>query len=179
MGREGHDARAATSGTAAPYPYQLRLAPDGGAGFFSTLDDLLRYCQLPPRLPGATGDPARRRHHPRVAIGAPGRPLPARLGRRAPRQCHRARQRRADGGSQRGRRPRARARPGARSSSATQPAVRRWRPRPGCCRPWCRDSGTASTPPVPRLERKLFPPRHDPHGTVSRARSWSATRWCA
>jgi CubicO group peptidase (beta-lactamase class C family) len=27
-------------------PYQLRLAPDGGAGFFSTLDDLLRYCQF-------------------------------------------------------------------------------------------------------------------------------------
>jgi CubicO group peptidase (beta-lactamase class C family) len=27
-------------------PYQLRLAPDGGAGFFSTLDDLLRYCRF-------------------------------------------------------------------------------------------------------------------------------------
>jgi CubicO group peptidase (beta-lactamase class C family) len=27
-------------------PYELRLAPDGGAGFFSTLDDLLRYCRF-------------------------------------------------------------------------------------------------------------------------------------
>jgi CubicO group peptidase (beta-lactamase class C family) len=27
-------------------PYRLRLAPDGGAGFFSTLDDLLRYARF-------------------------------------------------------------------------------------------------------------------------------------
>jgi CubicO group peptidase (beta-lactamase class C family) len=27
-------------------PYKLRLAPDGGAGFFSTLDDLLRYARF-------------------------------------------------------------------------------------------------------------------------------------
>ena len=27
-------------------PYSLRLAPDGGAGFFSTLDDLLRYVRF-------------------------------------------------------------------------------------------------------------------------------------
>lgn len=38
-------------------PYMLRLAPDGGAGFFSTLSDLLRYARfhlgtlVPPEIP--------------------------------------------------------------------------------------------------------------------------------
>jgi CubicO group peptidase (beta-lactamase class C family) len=30
----------------APIPYRFRLSPDGGAGFFSTLDDLLRYARF-------------------------------------------------------------------------------------------------------------------------------------
>ena len=29
-----------------PIPYRYRLAPDGGAGFFSTVDDLLRYARF-------------------------------------------------------------------------------------------------------------------------------------
>jgi CubicO group peptidase (beta-lactamase class C family) len=39
-------------------PYEMRLAPDGGAGFFSTLDDLLRYARFHlgaiqrPEIPG-------------------------------------------------------------------------------------------------------------------------------
>jgi CubicO group peptidase (beta-lactamase class C family) len=33
-------------GDGRPIPYGFRLAPDGGAGFFSTLDDLLRYARF-------------------------------------------------------------------------------------------------------------------------------------